>query len=138
MGGGGGMSWARAFFESGWARRVSALWGGLGVALGAFGAHAWRPVLAQRPEGMETWRTAVLYHLVHAVVLVWLAEQGGRGNRVAWGFFLAGAVGFSGSLYLLSGLGWRALGPVTPLGGVALLAGWGLLAWRSVGPKAGG
>ncbi len=126
------MSWVKAFFESGGALRVSALWAGLGVGLGAFGAHAWKPLLLERPEGVEIWRTAVLYHLVHAVAMLVVAGQGGRANRVAWGLLWAGTVGFSGSLYGLSALGWRALGPVTPLGGVALLAGWGVLAWRPV------
>lgn len=126
------MNWDR-FFESGTAVRVSALWAALGVALGAFGAHALKPILLQRPDGVEVWKTAVLYHLIHAVIMLGLAFQKERANRLAWGLMLAGTIGFSGSLYLLSTMGWRALGPVTPLGGLFLLVGWIALAvspWR--------
>ena len=115
---------ARGFYESGMAVRVAAGVAGLGVALGAFGAHALKPVWLVRPEGLEVWKTAVLYHLVHAVVLLVLGMRRGKCPRLAWVLVLLGVVGFSGSLYLLSTLGWRWLGPVTPLGGVLLLAGW--------------
>jgi uncharacterized membrane protein YgdD (TMEM256/DUF423 family) len=100
------MNWNR-FFESGAAARVSAAWAGMAVALGAFGAHGLKPVLLQRPDGMETWRTAVLYHLVHAVVMMVLALQAKRANRAAWLLMF--------------------------LGGLLLLAGWGCLVakpWR--------
>jgi len=126
------MKWNR-FFESGSAARISAAWAGMGVALGAFGAHALKPVWLSRPEGLEIWKTAVHYHLIHAVVMLVLALYGSRANRLAWGLMLAGTVAFSGSLYLMATAGWKALGPVTPLGGVFLLAGWTALAcqpWR--------
>lgn len=123
------MNWNR-IFESGMAVRVTAAWAGLGVALGAFGAHGLKAVWLARSEGLDTWRTAVLYHLIHAVVMLVLAAQGTRANRMAWGLMLAGTLAFSGSLYLLATTGWKALGPVAPLGGVLLLAGWGALAWR--------
>ncbi len=126
------MDWKR-FFESGHAARVSAVWAALAVGLGAFGAHGLKEVLRQRPDGLEVWKTAVLYHLVHAVALWVIALQGGRANRTAWVLMLTGTLAFSGSLYLLSTMGWRAFGPVTPMGGVLLLAAWACLAfspWR--------
>lgn len=126
------MNWNR-FFESRMAARVSAVWAGLAVALGAFGAHGLKPVLLLRPEGMETWKTAVLYHMVHTVVMLVLALQGSRANRAAWLLLALGTIFFSASLYLLATIGWKFLGPVTPLGGLLLLAGWGCLAvkpWR--------
>ena len=109
------------------------------VALGAFGAHALRDTLAAMPggKGAETWHTATLYHLVHAVAALAavLAAAGGavlpaaqRLWRVAAGCFLAGIALFSGSLYWLALGGPKWLGPVTPLGGLALLAGWALVA----------
>ena len=58
------MSWSR-FFESGAAVRLSAVWAAVAVGLGAFGAHALKPVWLQRPEALEVWKTAVFYHLVH-------------------------------------------------------------------------
>ena len=123
------MKW-RVFFESGNAVKASALWAGLGVALGAFGAHALKPVWLERPPGLEIWKTAVLYHLVHAVAMLIVSMQGPRANRLAWVLMATGTLCFSGSLYLLSTTGWKALGQVTPLGGVFLLAGWVALAWR--------
>ena len=98
----------------------------IGVALGAFGAHGLREVLAATPRGEEVWRTAVLYHLLHGVTLYFLAVTGG--SVMAWRFLAAGILCFSGSLYLLSTLHWKWLGPVTPLGGLFFLTGWALLA----------
>ncbi|MDX1545902.1 MAG: DUF423 domain-containing protein [Rhodothermales bacterium] len=110
---------------------IGAVAAGLGVALGAFGAHG----LAGRvtPERLETFRTGVLYHLVHALALLavaWAAAQWGTW-QVAWAgyLFAAGILIFSGSLYLLVLTDTPWLGAVTPLGGLAFLAGWGLLAW---------
>lgn len=103
-----------------------------GVALGAFGAHGLKPAL-EANGSMETWKTAVLYHLIHAVALLALARGGGRADRRIAVLWVAGVVLFSGSLYWLALGGPRLLGPVTPLGGLAFLAGWGWLAvsaWR--------
>ena len=108
---------------------VAGIFGFTGVALGAFGAHALAQSLALR--GMtDVWKTAVLYHLVHAVVLLALAlaREEGIPCRVRGGFAL-GIVLFSGSLYAL-GLGApRWVGAVTPFGGLLFLYGWGALAW---------
>lgn len=111
--------------------RVSALLAALGVALGAFGAHGLKPVLSAHPDGVNNWRTAVLYHLIHAVAMFALASRGERtkANALAWWLFLAGVCCFSGSLYLLTTLRWKFLGPVTPLGGLMMIAGWIVLAF---------
>lgn len=113
-----------------WITLAAGLLGLTGVALGAFGAHALKSSLAESGH-TGTWQTAVLYHLVHSVALLalagWRDAHAGPSTKAAvcWiiGIFL-----FSGSLYWLSLGGPRLLGPVTPLGGVALLAGWALVA----------
>ena len=108
----------------------------LGVALGAFGAHALRARLTE--QLLNTWETAVQYHLVHALGLLavglWLLQTG-PSTLLRWsaGLMLAGMVLFSGSLYLLCLSGVRWLGAITPLGGTALLTAWVLFAlavWR--------
>ena len=112
--------------------RVAAVLGFLAVALGAFGAHALRARLD--PAALEVWRTAALYHLVHAVALLAVALAGARVRRggLVCGLWTAGIVIFAGSLYLLAVTGVRWLGAVTPLGGAAFLAGWLVLAVTSV------
>jgi len=103
-----------------------------GVALGAFGAHALKETLVARGS-VQTWQTAVLYHLVHAVALLAIASLAGGPINARW-IALCWSVGvvlFSGSLYWLSLGGPKLLGPVTPLGGLAFLAGWGLVAWNA-------
>ena len=104
---------------------AAGLLGFTGVALGAFGAHALKETLATNGT-TSTWQTAVLYHLVHAVALVALPGWAWVGQ--CW---IAGVLLFSGSLYWLALGGPRFLGPVTPLGGLALLLGWALLAWHA-------
>ena len=97
------------------------------VLLGAFGAHGLRDKVA--PPMLEIYRTGVLYHLVHAVVLVGIAgvQDRLRSARLTATLFAVGIAIFSGSLYILALSGVRLWGAVTPLGGVALLAGWGTL-----------
>jgi uncharacterized membrane protein YgdD (TMEM256/DUF423 family) len=104
--------------------QAAGAFGFLGVALGAFGAHALRARLGV--DGVEIWRTAVLYHLIHAAALLGVALAADRlraAIAVAW-MFMLGILFFSGSLYMLALTGWRWLGPITPLGGAAFLAGW--------------
>lgn len=102
----------------------------LGVGLGAFGAHILKARIS--PELFTVYQTGVLYHLVHALslVLVGLLCHAYPGNRLltraGWSL-LAGIALFSGSLYLLAVTGVRWLGVITPLGGIAFLAGWGLV-----------
>jgi uncharacterized membrane protein YgdD (TMEM256/DUF423 family) len=94
------------------------------VTLGAFGAHGLRERLS--PPMLEVYRTGVLYHLVHALVVlaVALAADRLRRPRLIASLFAGGIAIFSGTLYLLAitGRGW--LGAVTPVGGLLLLAGW--------------
>ena len=108
--------------------RVSAILGFFAVALGAFGAHGLKSLLA-RNSTTAIWETAALYHLVHAGVLLFVADRKPFCPG-AWRSFAAGILIFSGSLYLLAvtNVGW--LGAVTPIGGVCLLAGWLTLAIR--------
>lgn len=112
--------------------RLAALLGACGVALGAFGAHGLAARLAATGHA-TTWETAARYHLLHVVALlavgIWQQRQPANGwlGRAATCFVMGVAL-FSGSLYGLSLTGARWLGPVTPLGGVAFIAGWLLLA----------
>lgn len=104
--------------------RLAGLLGFLGVALGAFGAHGLKDRLDD--VGRELWRTAVLYHLLHALALlvVALARQRFRFATATCWLFAAGVLVFSGTLYGLALGGARWLGAITPAGGAALLAGW--------------
>jgi len=113
---------------------LASILGFVGVALGAFGAHALRESLS--PRDLEIFETAVRYQLVHAVALLGVAGATTRWPEssavLAGWLFVAGVVVFSGSLYLLVLSGQRWLGAVTPLGGVALLAGWVALGWAAL------
>ncbi|MEO8351117.1 MAG: DUF423 domain-containing protein [Chthoniobacteraceae bacterium] len=104
------------------APRLAAIFGFLGVALGAFGAHGLKTIL-ERNGRTENWETAVLYHLVHAAVLVALALREPV-SKVAFWLFACGIVIFSGTLYTLALTNLKWLGAITPIGGVCLLAGW--------------
>jgi uncharacterized membrane protein YgdD (TMEM256/DUF423 family) len=105
-----------------------------GVALGAFGAHALRDALEAR-HTTAIWETAVRYHLLHAVGLLAIAAwRSGSEARlpsrlnaaaISW---LVGTFLFSGSLYVMALGAPRAFGWITPIGGLMLLAGWGLIA----------
>jgi len=108
--------------------RLAGALGFLGVALGAFGAHGLRERLA--PGMLDVYKTGVLYHLLHAVALLALAlgaERVARPRAVAT-LWAVGVVIFSGSLYALAITGVGALGAVTPIGGLLLMAGWVTLA----------
>lgn len=107
---------------------AGALFAAVGVALGAFGAHGLRDTLDA--TGMGWWQTAVQYQMWHAIALVALSAVPARTGRATIWLLAVGIVFFSGSLYTMALTGWRWLGMVTPLGGVAMIAGWLLLAWR--------
>jgi uncharacterized membrane protein YgdD (TMEM256/DUF423 family) len=114
---------------------LGSLLAALGVVLGAFGAHGLKARVG--PEHLVTWETAARYHLVHALALLataWAASRwpGPAVSAAGW-LFLAGVLLFSGSLYALVLTNARALGAVTPLGGLCFIAGWlalALAAWR--------
>jgi uncharacterized membrane protein YgdD (TMEM256/DUF423 family) len=110
---------------------AAGLLGFSGVALGAFGAHALKDTLLARGS-TATWQTAVLYHLLHAVALLALAGWAGNWAGLRWigVCWILGVLLFSGSLYWLALGGPKFLGPITPLGGLALLSGWLLVAWQ--------
>jgi uncharacterized membrane protein YgdD (TMEM256/DUF423 family) len=119
------MTPARSFAAAG------AVLGFLGVAAGAFAAHALRSRLSA--ESLSIFETAVRNQVYHALALVAVALAYDRwpAPQIAWAgvLFLGGVVVFSGSLYLLVLTGVRWWGAVTPLGGLAFLAGWALLGW---------
>ncbi len=105
--------------------RIAAVFGATGVALGAFGAHGLKSILAAN-ESLEVWRTASSYHLLHAVVLLWLAGRHPQ-YRKSFVFLTLGILTFSGSLYVLALTNVRILGAITPLGGLMLILGWSAL-----------
>ena len=121
-----------------------AMVGGLGVILGAFGAHGLKGVLEAQPladaevsRRMALYETAVRYQMVHAPVLILigmlLGSRPSKSLRVAAWSLLAGLGIFSGSLYVLtfSNHNWRWLGAVVPVGGVLMVVGWMALALAS-------
>lgn len=117
---------------------AAAVLGALGVALGAFGAHGLEATLESN-ESIDTFNTASQYHMYHVLALIgvgWLASL--RLSRtIRWGGYLliVGILLFSGSLYGLAVFDIGILGAVAPLGGTALIIGWGcvgLAAWRTL------
>jgi uncharacterized membrane protein YgdD (TMEM256/DUF423 family) len=108
---------------------IGAVLGFLGVAAGAFGAHAIRARVS--PQRLDNWKTAADYQLWHALATVAAAIiavrwESGAAAAAGW-CFIAGVVLFSGSLYALALTDRRRLGAITPIGGVLFLAGWALL-----------
>ena len=110
---------------------LGAALGFLGVALGAFGAHALKAKLG--PDLLTIFETGVRYQMYHALALLLLGVLGlhwPEQKRLKWvtGTFALGILIFSGSLYMLALTGVRLWGAVTPLGGLCFLLGWTLLA----------
>ena len=109
---------------------IAAFSGAVSVGAGAFGAHALRARL--EPRLLEVFQTGTQYQMYHALALVgvaWVASRwpGSLSTASGW-LFVAGTVLFSGSLYAMALTGVRALGAITPLGGVCFIAGWVALA----------
>lgn len=114
---------------------AGAILSGVGVGLGAFGAHGLKTRV--EPDLLAIFETGVRYHMYHALALLavgWAVSKNPAGILHAAGFlFTAGIILFSGSLYLMTLTGARWLGAITPLGGLAFLVGWALLAWGAKG-----
>lgn len=122
---------------AGWVA-VGATAAGLGVVLGAFGAHGLRSRVS--PEMLVVFETGVRYHVYHALALLAVGLAAARWestllSAAGW-LFVVGIVVFSGSLYLMTFGGPSWFGAITPLGGLAFILGWAALAfaaWRSHG-----
>lgn len=124
--------------------RIWLIWSGvlgaLGVAMGAFGAHVLKPLLPL--QMMAIFETGVRYHLFHVLALLGVAvlmavfPDRERPLRLAAWLLVIGVVLFSGSLYALVLTDWRFLGAVTPLGGLAWVAAWLLVAYAFRRPSA--
>ena len=116
--------------------RSAAFLGSTGVGAGAFGAHALKSTLEQQKNGVENWKTAVQYQIIHATALLALAALSTCSSKnmvqaceKAGKFMLAGVVLFSGSIYcLVLDVGPKKVaGPLTPVGGLLMVGGWVLL-----------
>ena len=103
--------------------RLAAISGFVSVAVGAFAAHG-----VSDPTAKELLRTGSSYEAIHALATL-ACGMFGRRARIAAALFLAGSLLFSGSLYALAAGAPRIVGAITPLGGLAFLAGWAALAW---------
>ncbi len=103
----------------------------LAVALGAFGAHGLKPILTEYQ--LSIYQTGVHYHMIHGLALLavaLIADRIGENALIKWAgrLLFVGILFFSGSLYGLALTSLSVFGPITPLGGVAFLSGWVLLA----------
>ena len=113
---------------------IASLLGSLSVALGAFGAHALRGRIEE--SLLANYQTGVSYMFYHTLALFIVVCALGRwpaSTLPGWAgwLFVAGIVVFSGSLFVMAFTGQRWLGAITPIGGVAFIAGWLLLAWTA-------
>lgn len=112
--------------------QAGAILGAIGVALGAFGAHALKDKLTASGR-LDTFETAVKYQFYHALALVlvgFLAKEIISKNLAYSGYcFLGGTLIFSGSLYLICFTGIKTFGAIAPIGGTLMIAGWLLLFW---------
>ena len=111
---------------------LACLFAASGIGLGAFGAHGLEPKLLAN-DTVDAWNTAVLYHLIHAVALFVLAAVDSLKSKWSFSLISAGILLFSGSLYVLALTKIGVFGPITPLGGVALIVGWITLIFENRG-----
>ena len=112
---------------------IAGINGTLAVAFGAFAAHGLQGRIDA--HALSVFETGARYHMYHALAIGLAAfairDAAAAPATAAAGFFLAGILLFSGSLYLLALTGTKLLGIITPVGGVCFLAGWGLLAFAA-------
>lgn len=101
---------------------LAAIMGALAVALGAFGAHGLKAILT--PELLETYKTGVLYHLIHSAVLLALSLNTKFELKIPFYFILIGIILFSFSLYIYALTNITFFAMVTPFGGISLILGW--------------
>jgi uncharacterized membrane protein YgdD (TMEM256/DUF423 family) len=111
--------------------QTSAIFGAIAVGIGAFGAHGLKDILAETGR-LETFETAVKYHFYHSLAILTVGilsviKPDWKQLSTAAILMSVGILIFSGSLYVLSLTGITWLGAITPLGGVAFIAGWGFL-----------
>ncbi len=111
---------------------IGAILAGMAVAMGAFGAHGLKSRIY--PEDLTIYETAVQYHMIHAIALLIIGLMGVYFSQDVISLpallIFSGIILFSGSLYLLVLTDTRWLGAITPIGGVAFVAGWGMLAYK--------
>jgi uncharacterized membrane protein YgdD (TMEM256/DUF423 family) len=110
---------------------IGSILAGSGVAAGAFGAHALKEILdASMLQVFDTATRYVMYHAFGLCIVSWAIDRypGQRLEKSGW-LFILGTLLFSGSLYMVSLAGVRWMGAVTPIGGLAFIAGWILLGW---------
>lgn len=114
--------------------KIGGFFGGLAVVLGAFGAHALKSQL-ENSGFVETYKTAVFYHCIHSLFLIAISMSPFHSlrslNQIGT-LASAGILLFSGSLYFMSTTGWTWVGPITPVGGLCLIAAWLLAALRTM------
>ena len=106
---------------------------GLAVGLGAMAAHMLKPILTEAQAA--NWQTGVVYQILHGLALLIIGVSGvtGRNVRIAVWLFCIGIVIFSGGLYVNALTGFKPLGRVIPLGGMAWIVGWFMLAFAGAG-----
>jgi len=106
---------------------------GLAVGLGAMAAHMLKPILTEAQAA--NWQTGVVYQILHGLALLIIGLSGvtGRNVRIAVWLFCIGIVIFSGGLYINALTGFKPLGRVIPLGGMAWIVGWFMLAFAGAG-----
>lgn len=115
---------------------VAALFGMTAIIFGAFGAHALKKYLSM--EQLNSFETGVKYQMYHALFLLFLARNSfisEKTKKTIFSLVVFGVIFFSGSIYLLatkpiSGIDFKFIGPVTPIGGALLIVAWGILFWN--------